>query len=181
MNGNTSPIEVRPAVISDGETILSLWQTAARWLQAKGIAQWAPEYFNIGQIKEWMDSGADIFIASMNGEAVGTLLICWTDPSVWEELNSEDAGYIHRFAVSRTHTNAGIGRYLLAWAEREIKARGKKMVRLDCMADNTALNNYYQSNGYVQVGTRHWSNGWRANLYEKAITSGNEVQAISFT
>ncbi|MUT67388.1 GNAT family N-acetyltransferase [Paenibacillus sp. NEAU-GSW1] len=162
-------LEVRPATLEDGETIFGLWVNAANWLLEKGINQWHPDFFRLEQVKEWMDSGADVYVASLNGGIVGTLLLCWTDPDVWGEQNSEDAGYIHRFATSRAHAGLGIGSKLLKWAEAEIASRGKSSARLDCIAENSALNAYYRNNGYMLVGNKHWPNGWKANLYEKII------------
>ncbi|NIK80029.1 GNAT superfamily N-acetyltransferase [Paenibacillus castaneae] len=163
---NKLTLDVRLASIDDGETIVKLWQDSARWLLSKGINQWRPEYFNVSQVKDWIDHNAEIYLASLNNEIVGTLLICWSDPSVWGELDDDDSGYIHRFAISRNHVGSGIGESFLKWAENYIRLSGKSKVRLDCMAANDKLNQYYQRNGYQYVKTTA-DETWRANLYEK--------------
>jgi GNAT superfamily N-acetyltransferase len=86
---------------------------------------------------------------------------------VWEELDDHDSGYIHRFAVSRNHLGLGIGHRLLDWAETYIRDHGKKRIRLDCMAENPRLNQYYSDRGYQHIRRLEWENGWKINLYEK--------------
>lgn len=158
-------LDIQPASVEDGPIILDLWRQSAKWLQSKGIKQWNPDNFKIEQIAEWLEKGANIYLARLDSEVVGTLLIIWTDPLVWDELNDQDSGYIHRFAVSRQHTGYGIGKLLMDWAENQIRLKGKK-IRLDCMADNIRLNQYYQSRGYRLVRGKKWEH-FSANLYEK--------------
>ncbi|WP_152392561.1 GNAT family N-acetyltransferase [Paenibacillus guangzhouensis] len=160
-------LEIRKATIDECETIFDLWIGSARWLQSKGIDQWNPSHFKIDQVRDCFEQGYELFLARWRDEVVGTCMICWSDAFIWKELDHDDAGYIHRFAVSRRHVGLAIGRQLLQWAEDYIRSQGKHVVRLDCMTDNPRLNQYYQSCGYEFVRVFHWDNGWRANLYEK--------------
>lgn len=158
-------IHVRQARREESPIILELWQSSARWLQSKGIHQWEPEYFSLEQAIEWFDSGAEVYVAESNNEIVGTIIINWSDSFMWEELDDRESGYIHRFATSRNHIGMKIGGQLLDWAESYIRASGRK-IRLDCMAANERLNDYYRSREYKWIRTKEWNN-WRANLYEK--------------
>ncbi|MFD1135927.1 GNAT family N-acetyltransferase [Paenibacillus urinalis] len=162
-------LEVLPARLTDGPEILELWTGAARWIQAKGINQWHPDEFNLAQTEQLiMDRELEFFVAKTDGIIIGTLYICWSDPVVWGELNdAASSGYIHRFAVKRSHLGQGVGRELLLWAEDYIRIKGKKQIRLDCMADNERLNQYYVTSGYIHKKLLHWDNGWKINLYEK--------------
>jgi len=159
-------IKVHRATKTDSQSILDLWKGSARWIKSKGINQWNPDHFNINQVHECFDSGFEFYLARMNGEVVGTLYICWSDPILWEELDNNNSGYIHRFAVSRAHIGSGIGRQLINWAEVYIRNSGKN-IRLDCMAENARLNRYYIDMGYKQIRYIEWKNGWKINLYEK--------------
>ncbi|MBB3067694.1 5,10-methylene-tetrahydrofolate dehydrogenase/methenyl tetrahydrofolate cyclohydrolase/GNAT superfamily N-acetyltransferase [Paenibacillus baekrokdamisoli] len=158
-------IDVKRAAIEESSDVLQLWKGSAQWLQSKGINQWDPDFFRIEQIHESFQDGSEIYIARLNGELVGTLQIWWSDPEVWEALDDQESGYIHRFAVSRNHGGLGIGSLLLDWAETYIRSKGKHQVRLDCMATNERLNQYYLDNGYQPRGVKVWGNGWKSNLF----------------
>ncbi|WP_337100027.1 GNAT family N-acetyltransferase [Paenibacillus sp. YIM B09110] len=159
-------VVIREAMHEDAETILNLWQSSARWLLANGIKQWRPEYFHLEQVIEFMNDGSNMYLAELNGVPVGTYVITWSDPYIWQELDSTDAGYIHRFAVNRDYKGSGIGSCLIRSAEEQIRQSGKSLVRLDCMAANPRLNQYYRDLGFKYV-RRLDSEGWSANLYEK--------------
>lgn len=162
-----SRICIRQATIADAETMLELWQSSARWLLASGIVQWRPEYFNRDGVVEFLTNGSDAYVAEIDGVAVGTYVVTWSDPAIWAELDDGHAGYIHRFAVNRNYKGSGIGPYLIRCAEEQIRSKGKKHVRLDCMADNQRLNRYYEELGFRFVRRLDMPNGWSANLYEK--------------
>ncbi|MCR8843304.1 GNAT family N-acetyltransferase [Paenibacillus sp. SC116] len=159
-------IDVSPASIEESHEILKLLKGAASWIQSKGINQWHPDEIHLEHVHEFFHNGCEFFLARMNAEIVGTLFICWSDPRVWEELDDERSGYIHKFAVGRDYVGLGIGRQLLGWAEQYIRDKGKK-IRLDCMAENHRLNQYYVESGYKYVKRLEWENGWKISLYEK--------------
>lgn len=161
-------IIVRPALSEEAEIVVGLWQSSARWLNSKGIYQWRPEYFELEQVFEFMNEGSDVYLAELNNEIVGTYILTWSDPLIWKELDNPDSGYIHRFAVNRDFQGLGVGSQLLQTAEQQIKQKGKTLVRLDCMADNARLNQYYRDYGFIFIRRVEFEkNGWSANLYEK--------------
>ncbi|GIP56692.1 N-acetyltransferase [Paenibacillus woosongensis] len=157
---------VRPALHEEAPIILDLWQNSARWLNSKGIYQWRPEYFNLEQVLEFMNDGSDVYLAEWNNEIVGTYILTWSDPFIWQELDNSESGYIHRFAVHREYRGLDIGKYLLKNAEQQIRLKGKTWIRLDCMAENPRLNQYYRDCGFQYI-RRIDGEGWSANLYEK--------------
>lgn len=159
-------VEVHRATEEDSQVILDLWRGSAEWLQLKGINQWNPNDFNINQVYDCFSKGYELYLARLNEEIVGTLYICWSNPVLWGELENNESGYIHRFAVNRNHISRGIGRQLITWAEEYIRESGKD-IRLDCMAENARLNQYYLDLGYTHIKLLNWSNGWKINLYEK--------------
>ncbi|WP_422657571.1 GNAT family N-acetyltransferase [Paenibacillus sp. EC2-1] len=159
-------LNIRPALLDEAAVVLELWQKSAKWLNSKGIYQWRPEYFDLGQVQEFMTNGSNVYLAELDNEIVGTYVITWSDPLIWKELDSLDAGYIHRFAVNRDYQGQGIGRVLLRSTEIHIKQNGKTLIRLDCMADNSRLNQYYTDFGFEYI-RRIDGQGWSANLYEK--------------
>jgi len=166
MDQMENQLSIRPALIEEAPIVLSLWQMSAIWLNSKSIYQWRPENFHLEQVIGFMSNGSDVYLAESNNEIVGTYMIMWSDPSIWEELDNDESGYIHKFAVNRDHKGRGIGNYLLKSAEEQIKQKGKSLIRLDCMADNKRLNQYYVDYGFNFV-KRADREGWSANLYEK--------------
>jgi len=159
-------LSIRRAQFDEASVVLGLWQTSARWLNSKGIYQWRPEYFNLDKVIKFMNNGSDVYLAELNNEFVGTYTLTWSDPFIWKELDNIDSGYIHKFAVNRDYQGLGIGSIILKSAEEQIKLKGKTLIRLDCMADNLRLNQYYKDHGFNLI-KRITGDGWSANLYEK--------------
>jgi len=158
-------LRIRRAGVEDAPAVLALWLNAAEWLQAKGIDQWNPAHFSLdGADAAIRDS--EVWLAELGDEPAGTYLLAWTDPFIWGELDNGDSGYIHKLAVRRDLKGRGLGLLLLRHAEEQIAGRGKRFIRLDCMAGNERLNRYYLDAGYAFV-RRYDGNGWSANLYEK--------------
>jgi ribosomal protein S18 acetylase RimI-like enzyme len=161
-------LQIRHAEMTDASVVLELWQMSARWLNVKGIKQWKPENFRIEQVLEFLTNGSDVYVAECQGAIVGTYVLTWSDPFIWRELNHNGAGYIHRFAVNRDYKGLGIGQLLIESAIEQIRQRGKSVARLDCMAENPRLNQYYRDLGFGFV-RRLDGDGWAANLYEMGL------------
>jgi len=162
-----SEVEIARAGTDDLETVLKLWLEAANWLESKGISQWKPNSFTIESVKEHA-AKTELFVARLNKEIVATFSLQWSDAFIWRELNSEDCGYLHRLVVARSYKSHNLGRLLLSWAEKYITDNGKSKLRLDCMADNEKLNEYYRGSGFDFVG-RIDRTYFSASLYEKVI------------
>lgn len=161
-------LAIRRATTEDTEELRELLQKAARWIHsAHGLRQWREENFTQDSVDAFIGEH-EVFVAERDKELVGCYSVHWTYEEIWGERYHDDAGYVHRLAVSRRFKGAGIGRQLLESAESYIRSKGKRWLRLDCMADNASLNRYYQSQGYSLQG-RFEGEGWSANLYERRI------------
>ena len=57
-------------------------------------------------------------------------------------------GWISRIAVSRSHRNRGVGRDLLAEAERRLSGLGCVKINLQVVETNAAVVEFYQRSGY---------------------------------
>jgi len=140
-------MKIRAARPDDVGVVLDVLGDAAAWLQARGIRQW-PERFDSDWVMPAIELGAT-WLAEVDGEIVGTLVVQWDDPIFWAGYRA-NAGYLHRLAVRRPGT--GRGRALLRWAERHAVEAGKRFVRLDCVSWNEPLRAYYECAGYGHVG-----------------------------
>ena len=158
---------IRRAVVDEAGTIASLLQETALWILSKGIRQWNPEMFTTEYVEK-LFAEREIYVAESDGEIIGLFTLQWSDPSYWRELDNEESGYLHRLVVRRSAGGSGLGRRMLDWAEDYIRLQGKRWIRLDCMAENTKLNEFYQSCGFTRMGITHFPDR-SSILYEKQL------------
>ena len=160
-------IEAVQARTADLETVLSILEGAARWLASRGIAQWGPGTFSRRGIVDRVERG-EVYLFRLDGRPVGTLVLQWSDEETWGGGVADDAGYVHGLAIRREWAGKGLGRALLKWAEDRTAAAGRDYLRLDCAAENRALNAYYGRAGFRRRG-RASVLGLEVSLYEKPV------------
>jgi GNAT superfamily N-acetyltransferase len=93
----------------------------------------------------------EVWVVRAGAELAGSLTLQDEDLETWG-VNDGSALYLHRLVVARAHAGAGLGRRLLAWAVDEAQARGRRSLRLDCVASNTFLRRYYAEAGFAERG-----------------------------
>lgn len=161
--GMTAQLTFRRADTDDLDTLVALYDGAARWMLANGIDQWKPgekseEHFLL-RIKEgevWLAETAD-------GAAAGGYELWWDDEPAWG-AQPPVAGYVHRLMVRRG-VPAGTGAALLAHAEHRIADSGRSLCRLDCVSSNPRLRTYYEQRGYSVVGEQPFKSGAGGSSY----------------
>lgn len=140
------------------DQLIELFLDIALWLRSKGLSQWGHFLDGYGRddVIRSINSGNCLLVTRENA-IIGTVTVqCepdeW-DQHIWQDTNLDDSIFIHRLAMSRSHSNRGIGSELLGWIEgnHDITAN-KKYIKLDCVSDNKLLNEYYLSKGYEYVG-----------------------------
>ncbi|HEY4021147.1 MAG TPA: GNAT family N-acetyltransferase [Pseudonocardiaceae bacterium] len=138
-------LDIRPAEPDEASIVLELLEQSAAWLHQQGITDQWPRTFD----PEWLAAGLrrrQTWLARLDDAVVGTITLNWSDP-LWADLGATDvAGYVHRLAAR------GFGAALLDWADGEIRARGRNLLRLDCVTVNTGLNDYYRAAGFEPMG-----------------------------
>ncbi|WP_308637131.1 GNAT family N-acetyltransferase [Paenibacillus silvisoli] len=158
-------LDIRRAEAEDVLAVQRLYHGAAKWIRdAKGIDQWQEASFTESYLEQFIREH-DVFVAYRNGELVGCFSIQWGYEEIWGDQYHDNAGHVHRLTVSRPYKGQGIGSRMLAWAKAYINGKGKEWIRLDCMADNPALNQYYRGLGFVYRG--RFDGRWSVNLYEQ--------------
>ncbi|MEX2208654.1 MAG: GNAT family N-acetyltransferase [Myxococcota bacterium] len=134
----------------DADSVYRLLNDAAVWLEARGIEQWKP-----GALPRAVVSGgiraARVFVVRASDALIATLQLEDSDPATWG-ADAGDALYLHRLCVARTHAGDGLGLRLLDWAAATARARGRRLLRLDCVASNDALRRYYARAGFAERG-----------------------------
>ncbi len=162
-------LTIRQAEDGDKSLIIHIKQDAASWLENKGIHQWAGILMAPGEdmVYKRVHEG-EVYLAFKGAQAVGTISILWEDPISWGEKGLDGkAGYMHGIAILRQYAGQGVGRDILHWAMDYIKSKGK-IARLDCMAENPRINEYYKNLHFNYVGLKVLSTGFKVSLYEKS-------------
>jgi hypothetical protein len=136
----------QPATRGDLPTVLRVLDDAAAWLWKAGIRQW-PQCFHPAWVSPALERG-ETWLALIDGSPVGTFTVSWHD-AAWADQH-DNAGYLHRLAVLRSA--AGIGLELVDQASDLVLAAGRKYLRLDCVASNLELCNYYEQAGFRYCG-----------------------------
>ncbi|TMI20510.1 GNAT family N-acetyltransferase [Candidatus Bathyarchaeota archaeon] len=162
-----SDVRVIRAQKADLDRVLEILEEASRWLISKGLeTQWLPSPAFRQTIRDNIDHG-DVYVAKDVKETIGTITLQWSDKKFWGDL-PPDAGYIHKLAIKRAHAGQRLGLRLLSWAEAKARADGKSYLRLDCLASNKVIREYYEKAGFVHVRDIS-APGWEASLYEKRL------------
>lgn len=127
------------------------------WLQSQGSSQWSGilEGQDNHNTAEAINRG-EVFYGTINSQTVG-MFILWDHQSKWDSSfwgvdKSTDFFYLHRLTIIRAFSGQGISSKLLNEAKIYAKSKGKKAIRLDCIADNQYLNKLYQNAGFVNRG-----------------------------
>ena len=157
-------LEVREARSADLDAVVSMLEEAARWMVRRGIEGWTPDGFSRERIAVLIEGG-EMYLAVIGGKPAGTFALQWSDRETWGDV-PDDAGYVHGLAIRRKFAGTGLGREMLGRAEQMAYRSQKEYLRLDCVADNAALNEYYRRAGFTYKG-RAAVRGLAVSLYEK--------------
>ena len=138
---------------SDLDRYIDLLEELAEWMQSRGIEQWPRGRARSG--RDYYKTSVEqreLHLAFIDDELVGGLRLLLRDPIVWPDIAADDGLYLYNLAVRRTFSGRGLGRALLAWAERQVAAAGRRYLRLDCVPGNMFLRRYYEDAGFVARG-----------------------------
>lgn len=163
-------VEIRPATPADIDTVIGVLDEAAAWWAERGNAAWRPGHWDRPSLASLIAAGRT-FLAYDGEQVLGTFNLQWADRTFWPEA-AEDAGYVHRLGVARDGHGRGVGREMLAYAERSAREAGKRFLRLDCACESEVLRAYYTSAGFTHRGDRviaGATRSWCGALFEKAL------------
>ncbi|MFI6108138.1 GNAT family N-acetyltransferase [Streptomyces sp. NPDC051310] len=169
------PLFFRRAGEHDLPELVRLRDDAARWQIDRGIDQWKPGELREDHFRARLEDG-EVWIAALGprGPVAGAFELWWDDPAAWG-VQPPTAGYVHRLMTDRRTAPPGTGRRMLTEAERRIAAAGRSVCRLDCLATNPRLREYYRAAGYTVVGEQGSKDGglggtYAVTLLEKHLT-----------
>jgi GNAT superfamily N-acetyltransferase len=158
---------VVPAKPEDLETVLGILDEAAAWIiEQKLPSVWKPGEFSREAFLEQI-SRAEVHVGLVDGNAAGTITLQWSDLVFWGE-QQPDSGYVHKLAVRPAYAGQRIGLEMLKWAEAAAREVGKRFLRLNCMAADRKIRDYYERAGFLYKGDVVRPKAVAA-LYEKAL------------
>jgi ribosomal protein S18 acetylase RimI-like enzyme len=148
--------QFRRATLADLDTVYALITEAANWLKSRSSTQWAFFLTDEGKnlIRRRIETAETYFVLDPNAQPIATFTIQWDDEKIWGQRGLDSkAGYVHGLAVSRRAAGNDLGLKMLDWSSKHIAQNNRPLVRLDCMADNEPLCNYYRRAGFIDAGT----------------------------
>jgi len=166
-------IRIRPATGDELDTVADVLEDAIAWADERGFDSWTPGSFHDpgawgrGRLREALDAGG-LFLIERTGAVVGTLSLLPDDEVFWPGAPA-DGLYLHRFAVRRSASGTGVGAPALAWCEEEVRRRGRRFLRLDCVSGNPGIRRYYERAGFRHRGDVT-VNAMLFSLYEKDVS-----------
>jgi GNAT superfamily N-acetyltransferase len=152
-------LAIRRAEPADLDAIKALQAESVAWLASKGEDQWQPGHPRAPQDRPWSHLEASItsgtcWVAEHNGKVVATITVDdYADPDFWQPEEADEALYVHRMIVSRSHAGHDVGATLLTWADHLAQAANRPLLRLDAWRTNQALRRYYESQGFTHLRT----------------------------
>lgn len=174
----STELNVRQAQLEDYETIRSILIGTAQWLNEKGSSQWKGllDGEDVHDTPKAIERG-EVYLAEKEDQPVG-MFVLWDkqtdwDRGLWGEENTGYYYYLHRITVERRYHGQGLGRKIIKEALNVAKEHKKKEVRLDCIAANEYLNQFYPSCGFEFVRTVYDHEGAAEakdfSLYKKKV------------
>jgi len=145
-----SDLRIRPARAADTDTLTKLIKSAYRGSDSR--AGWTSEAdlvegerISTDQVEAMISEGGSLLLA---GEQDGQLVACC-------QVRNQGAGlaYFGTFAVSPTAQGGGIGRQLMAEAERQaVTAFNARRLEMTVLAQQDKLIAYYERRGFARTG-----------------------------
>ncbi len=162
-----SDFKIVPAKPEDIDTVLGILDEAAAWIIEQKIPSvWKPGEFPRQTFLEQISSG-EVHIGLVDEKPAGTITLQWADVMFWGE-QLPDSGYVHKLAVRPAYSGQKIGLEMLKWAEAETRNAGKNFLRLNCLAADSKIRDYYEHAGFLYKGDVVRPKAVAA-LYEKAL------------
>ena len=152
--------------------VIAVLEEAAEWLVRKGIVvPWRPGFFSRQIFADQIARG-EVYVSKLGGQTVGTITLQWKDELFWPGASS-DAGYVHKLAcspgLSRKRDRSANARWAGSTARLSF---GKSFLRLNCLASNAKLRDYYEKAGFTHLNDVEVAE-WMFSLYQKNLKSAN--------
>lgn len=159
----------RLGTVGDLPEICNMIEAAKQLMSEQGIEQWDDIYPSYEDFEDDIDKET-LYVAS-KGEMLAAIYVIseeCDDEYLKCEWQYKNPCIIHRFCVSPTFQNKGVGNDVLKHIEEQLIEAGYYSVRLDVFTQNPYALRLYEKNGYIKRGYADWRKG-RFNLMEKKL------------
>ncbi len=163
---STIVIDTKPARPEELPLVMEILAEAAAVLKEKGIDQWPSppnEHWQRRMAEAIQREEVYTFGIVKNRFAIARFT--WRDP-YWPD--DDLAGYVHSMAVRPAMQGQKVGSLILFWAMIKAKQAGKQFLRLDCLAENGRLRQYYEDQGF-HFRRLVTDRDYQGALYEKEV------------
>ena len=139
-------ITIRKAEPSDVNHIYNIIQNRCRWLDENDIEQWnvtrtyKQDYY-LEKVKD-----EKLYVALYNNKIIGLFMF---QPNTHYAEYDENIAYVHHLATDKQYK--GAGKIIISKIKELAKLHSKRFIRLDNIASNAKLNEYYEKNGFKQI------------------------------
>ena len=141
---------VERARMEDVTGIVGLFEAAGVWLEGRGVKQWPTQvsarFWKFLQVK--VKEGEVFVVRGENGRLLGHIRFEYEAGGVWLD-NPTDTAYVRGLVIANEVRGQGVGAALLDWAQEYARAKRCARLRLDCMAENGRLRQYYADYGFL--------------------------------
>lgn len=169
---HSAPVLAEP---DDATAIGNLRTQLVDWMYEREIDQWHHGEVGPERVREQVIRQEWWLVRTANGTIAATARIIDEDPMVWETQDRR-AMYLHGLMVDRRYAGQRLGHQLLDWAAARARARGAELLRLDCVASNADLCDYYLHEGFIRVGTKQFQGNWAATaLFERSVAADEKA------
>ncbi len=146
-------MNLRQVSTSESDIVFDILHENAIWLLSKGIFQWPLDWLESihSEIKSSIESGLFYAVEINNNNLSAVIEIRSTPEEIWQN-DAADALYIHKLAICRKYADSGLGRNILTLIKSQALQQNIEYLRLDCVAHNTKLREYYESCGFDLKG-----------------------------
>ena len=148
-------LRVNRVTAADFDAVYAIVAEAAAWLQSRDISQWSWFLTDPGKdlIRHRIETAETYLVLDPRAQPVATFTVQWDDEMIWGPRGKDGtAGYVHGLAVRRRAAGIGLGLQMLEWSANLIAQKSRRLIRLDCMAKNEPLCNYYRRAGFTDAG-----------------------------
>lgn len=140
-------VTIRQAGPEEVESVASVLQEAAHWLERSGKAMWRDSELTPARIAADVEGGL-FYIANYERRTAGVIKFQLEDLQFWPDVQQEQSAFVHRLAVKRDFAGGRVSSALLRWAVEQARSLGKTYLRLDCEASRPRLRQVYESFGF---------------------------------
>lgn len=145
-------INLRQVRNTEFEAVYGILYENAIWLLSKDIIQWPLDWLESIRPEIKASIKAELFYAvEVDNDLAAVLEIRSAPEELWGN-NQDEAHYIHKLAIQRKHSDSGLGRKILDLIKLKAQQKNIKFLRLDCVAHNDKLREYYESCGFNLKG-----------------------------